>query len=173
MNAGYSPRSAPRSFLYASRDAREFLGGSRSGARALTCPLGASLKCYCPFLHLFYGYFANDAGYVTERAHDCGAFPLAVEIRARPRSRVWGIRFDRVSRVERARRAHRTRSACSLLATRGRSCHASLSRLSPRILIKVSHFGGSARSCDPRMARRPMIARRAQASKERARNANI
>lgn len=93
---------------------------------------GASLKCYCPFLHLFYDYFASVTCCVTERAraHYCGAFPSLLKS-ARDRSSVWQIRFDwaeaAVDRVER----RVVWSACFSLGLprgRSRSCCVSLSR---------------------------------------------
>lgn len=61
------------------RSRRDVIRSAEIPRRIKHCALslgGTSLKCYCPFLHLFYGYFASVVRCITSRAHvDCGMFP--------------------------------------------------------------------------------------------------
>lgn len=161
-------RRGPRSPALFSPTCTEIPRRIERCARALTCLRGASLKCYCPFLHLFYGYFATVAELRHGASgHDCGAFPSLLKS-ARDRSSVWEIRFDPAARKD--RRARRTDRVPSWPLVGGTV--ASLSRPSPRILIEVFHIDGSARSYDPWMAT-PTYDRKNRATlKECDRNAN-
>lgn len=135
--------------------------------RALTCLRGASLKCYCPFLHLFYGYFANVPGCVTER--DCGAF-LSLLKSARDRSSVWEIRYDRRGRIERrltarkdAERRH-TERVPSWLLVEGEAV-ASLSR-PPRVFLSWCPTSADPRGRTIRGCATPTYDRSSQKSRD-------
>lgn len=132
-------------------------------ARALTCLRGTSLKCYCPFLHLFYSYFATVAELRHgASAHDCDAFPSLLKS-ARDRSSVWEIRFDPADRAER-RHADRVPS----WEERSRLCQGPLRVFLSRCSTSMDPRGRTIRGW------RPMIAKNRATLKEcDYRNANV